>query len=268
MHWMQPHGIWIFVIPAPRDGRQGCPYVELMSPRAPEHEVSLSEAGSEFGPVVLLVHGIGVSGRYFAPLIQALSNTHHVIAPDLPGFGASWRPRTALTIIEQASVLETALELRTRTGVILVGHSMGAQVVTELAARNPALARGVVLIGPVTEPPTRPAPQLWRLLRDLPREPAAINALVLRDYLRGVRAFAGSLPHMLKYPLAERLSVVTAPLVLVRGERDPIASLAFLHSLAAAAGSGASRVVEIPAAGHVTIAIRPDLVAELCRGPW
>jgi pimeloyl-ACP methyl ester carboxylesterase len=239
-----------------------------MSPTALGHEVRFSECGLNSGPEVLLVHGIGVSGRYFAPLAHELGSTHRVVTADLPGFGDSPRPRPALSITEQASALEAALQLRDRTDLVLVGHSMGSQVVTELAARNPGLARALVLIGPVVEPQVRSAlAQVWRLMRDLPREPASVNALVLREYARGIRSFAGSLPHMLHYPLAGRLAAVSAPLVLIRGSRDPIASLSFLRTLAAAS-AGESRVVEIPGAGHVAMAARPDLVAALCRGPW
>jgi pimeloyl-ACP methyl ester carboxylesterase len=239
-----------------------------MSHRPSGNDVSWGEAGPATGPGVLLVHGIGVSGRYFAPLVHALSGTHHVTVPDLPGFGSSSRPRPALSIIEQAIALETALHLKDRTGLVVLGHSMGSQVATELAARNPGLARGLILIGPVTEPPAHPVRQFWRLMRDLPREPARINAVVLRDYVRGgVRSFASTLPRMLEYPLAERLSAVSAPLVLMRGEHDPISSLPFLHRLAAAAPGGA-RVVQIPGAAHVAMTVRPDLVADVCAGPW
>lgn len=43
-------------------------------------------------PSVVLVHGIGVSSRYFGPLEQHLSRDAHVVAPDLPGFGRSHMP--------------------------------------------------------------------------------------------------------------------------------------------------------------------------------
>ena len=231
---------------------------------APRSDVAFSECGPDSGPGMLLVHGIGVSGRYFAPLIHELSRSHRVVTPDLPGFGRSSRPRPALTITEQAMALETALGLPGRTDLVLVGHSMGSQVVTELAVRNPGLVRGLVLIGPVAQDRSAVL-QAGRLLRDLPREPFRINALVLRDYVRGgIRSFAGTLPKMLKYPLAERLSAVTAPVVLIRGANDPIADLAFLRTLAAAA-AGATRIVEIPDTAHVTMAVRPDLIAARCR---
>jgi pimeloyl-ACP methyl ester carboxylesterase len=265
--------IWIFFTsarsPSGRAESRLCLYVGRMSSMPPEREVRFSEYGLDSGPSVLLVHGIGVSGTYFKSLMRALSSSHQVLTPDLPGFGDSSRPRPALTITEQAAALEAAFTLKDRIDLVLVGHSMGSQVVTELAARNPGLARGLVLIGPVAEPPNRTAlHQAWRLMLDLPREPALVNAVVLRDYVRGgIRSFLGSLPHMLQYPLADRLAAVSAPVVLVRGSRDPIVGLAFLRTLALAS-AGEARIMEIPGAGHVAMATHPDVVAALCRGPW
>ncbi|MCE0538216.1 alpha/beta hydrolase [Kineosporia rhizophila] len=232
---------------------------------ANDREATYLSTGPDDGPEALLVHGIGVSGRYFAPLTGNLARTHRVVVPDLPGFGAGGRPRPALSITEQAEALETVLH---RTGLqnpVLVGHSMGCQVVTELAVRNPGLAAAVVLIGPVTDPDAPTAlRQAWRLGRDTLGEPMHLNALVLRDYLRGgPRSFFGTLPHMLGYPLPERLAKVLVPVVLIRGEHDPIAPARFLHRLAEQVPD--AEVLEIPHARHLAMAVHPEPVAAVCR---
>jgi pimeloyl-ACP methyl ester carboxylesterase len=71
---------------------------------------------------------------------------------------------------------------------------------------------------------------------------------------------------MLAYPLAERLRAVSAPVAVVRGERDPIASQAFVEALAAAAPSG--RAHEIPQARHLAVATHPHAIAALFRRGW
>src|SRR5215217_647908 len=49
--------------------------------------------GEQRAPVVL-VHGLGLSSRYLAPLGRRLAALgHRVLAPDLPGFGRSPKPR-------------------------------------------------------------------------------------------------------------------------------------------------------------------------------
>lgn len=45
------------------------------------------EAGAPDAPAILLLHGFGASSYMFRDLIPQLAATHHVIAPDLPGFG-------------------------------------------------------------------------------------------------------------------------------------------------------------------------------------
>jgi pimeloyl-ACP methyl ester carboxylesterase len=231
-----------------------------------EHLVSYVRTGVASGPAALLVHGIGTSGRSFAALAEHLEPTHQVVAVDLPGFGASGRPRPALDIEGQAAALA---EVVSRTGLsrpVLVGHSMGSQVVTELAVRIPDLARAVILIGPVVDPEAATAlRQGLRLARDVAGEPIRLNALVLRDYLRGgPRSFLETLRPMLGYPLEERLAKVTVPVVLVRGVNDPIAPRKFLDRLANRVPG--AEVVDIPGARHLAMAVRPDLVARICRG--
>ena len=47
------------------------------------------EAGPKDAPTLLLLHGFPSSSRMFEPLFARLSDRHHLIAPDYPGFGHS-----------------------------------------------------------------------------------------------------------------------------------------------------------------------------------
>jgi len=49
------------------------------------------EAGE--GPVILAVHGLGGSGRYWQGLADAAGDRFRIVAPDLGGFGTSDKPR-------------------------------------------------------------------------------------------------------------------------------------------------------------------------------
>lgn len=228
------------------------------------HEVAVLDAGSgEQG--VVLVHGIGVSCRYFGPLARSLAATTRVIALDLPGFGSSGRPPAALSIEEHAAVVEAVVARSGLVRPVLVGHSMGAQVVTEVAARNPGLAQRVVLVGPVAEPGARSAlRQAWRLARDARHETAGANRIMLADWLRtGPRRYLETVPAMLGYRLEDRVGDVVEQILLVRGERDPVTPPDYLHRLAMAARDAA--VVEVAGEGHIAMFRRPEVVAELCR---
>ncbi|MCU1432114.1 MAG: putative hydrolase or acyltransferase of alpha/beta superfamily [Actinotalea sp.] len=229
------------------------------------YDVSVREAGSGDEGVVL-VHGIGVSSRYFAPLVELLAASGRVLAPDLPGFGASSRTEHDLTIEEHAAVVAALIEESGLQRPVVLGHSMGAQVAAELAVQRPDLVGRLVLVGPVVQAGTRSvARQAWRLVRDYRYETRAVNAITLTDWFRcGLRRYVRTLGPMMGYPLEQRLAEVSVPVVMVRGERDLVAPLEYLELLAARCRSGA--VVEVPGEGHVAMWRRPDAVAEICRG--
>lgn len=222
------------------------------------HEVALHRWSGV--PDVVLVHGIGVSHRYFGPLAAHLAHTGRgVLAPDLPGFGGSPRPREPLAIEEHARVLAELLD--PSRAVVVLGHSMGAQVATELTVARPDLVRGLVLLGPVTDPAARSAArQGLRLLRDTRRESASGNLLMLRDWLRcGPRWYAATVGPMVGYPLGDRLAQVRRPVTLLRGEHDPVTPRDLLARWAARPAEAV--VAEVPGEGHIAMLRRPEEVA-------
>jgi pimeloyl-ACP methyl ester carboxylesterase len=100
------------------------------------------------GDAVVFIHGAGMDHTVWAlPARYFARHDYRVIAPDLPGHGLS--SGSPLTTIDAMSAWLN--ELLAAVGVsraTLVGHSMGALVVWALALRRPAMARGLVLIGP------------------------------------------------------------------------------------------------------------------------
>lgn len=229
---------------------------------------SFTVRGPSSGPGILLVHGLGVSGTYFRPLADLLSTAYRVVTPDLPGFGASAHVRPSLDIAGQAAAMEQVLDLVDLDRPVLLGHSMGAQVVTEMAVRRPGGARGVVLVGPVVDPAIPTAfDQGWRLARDAAFEPLPLKVLTTREYFRaGPRSYGESLRHMLDYRIGDRVGEVRAPLEVLRGSHDPIASRAFVDALAAAAPDG--RAYELPGGRHMAVATRASMLANLVVRLW
>lgn len=228
--------------------------------------VAMTESGATERPAYVLVHGIGVSARYYRPLAEHLARSGHVFVPDLPGFGGSPRPERALSVPQLAGLVADLISDRGMAAPVVVGHSMGAQVVTELVAAHPGIASRAVLLGPVVNTRERSVlRQAGRLFEDGFHEPLRVNALLTADYLRcGMRWYAATMPHMFRYRIEERLPQATAPVVLVRGEHDPIAPLEWIRRLAAAAPRGTP--VQVAGAGHVVMYTEPAAVAALCRG--
>ncbi len=217
-------------------------------------------AGSSEPPFVL-IHGIGMSHRYLDRLHEELTVTADTYAVDLPGFGPNPSPGPTLSVEDYAAVL---LDLLAGAGVapgVLVGHSMGAQIVAAAALRDPQRVAGIVLIGPVVDRRRR---SVWRqaaaLGHDSLRELPSANLIVLTDYLRtGLRWYLKTLRPMMEYRLETALRDVECPVLVLRGSRDPVAREPWCRELAGAAPRGS--FAAIPGQPHVAQQGAPEAVA-------
>ncbi|HEV8176672.1 MAG TPA: alpha/beta hydrolase [Gemmatimonadales bacterium] len=213
---------------------------------------SVAPAGDVQRRTYVLLHGIGVSHRYFTRLHRELALAADVYSFDLPGFGDAPKPRRQVPVGEYAAFVQAALYEAGVTSCVVIGHSMGTQHAVELALQEPELLEGVVLMGPVVDPRRRSvARQALALTRDaLFSESPSANAIVFADYFRaGPRWYLTELPVMMQYPLEARIRGVSQPLLVLRGSKDPVAGRAWCQRLAAQAPQGG--LAEIPGQGHV-----------------
>ncbi|MFL6178576.1 MAG: alpha/beta fold hydrolase, partial [Actinomycetes bacterium] len=121
-------------------------------------------------PGIVLVHGLGCSHRYFAPLAAALDDLP-VVAPDLPGFGGTPGPPRALDVRGLSGALTGWLRASGNVGAVIVANSAGCQVAVDLAAHSPELVGPAVLVGPTMDTAARNVvAQAWRLVLNLGRE--------------------------------------------------------------------------------------------------
>ncbi len=87
------------------------------------------------GPPLVFVHGWSCDRSYFAGQVPAFSNRHRVVCIDLAGHGESGSERQEWTIPAFGEdVVAVSRELGLRRPV-LVGHSMGGDVIVEAALR-------------------------------------------------------------------------------------------------------------------------------------
>ncbi|TFD70547.1 alpha/beta fold hydrolase [Cryobacterium fucosi] len=199
-------------------------------------------------PTYLMVHGIGASHRYYRRIQKSLAVTGHTHSLDLPGFGGTRTPGRPLAVEEYGGLLGRLLDQLQVPRAVLVGHSMGAQFVTELARQRPDAVSHLVLIGPVTDPRRATAlHQAMGLTRDVVKETPSGNLIVFRDYLEcGPRWFSTELAPMLEYRTDLALREVRSPTLVIRGASDPVSGSAWCAALAAAAPDG--HLLEV--AGH------------------
>jgi abhydrolase domain-containing protein 6 len=104
-------------------------------------------------PIIVLVHGFTGAKENWLPLMREMARDYRLIAPDLPGWGDSERLGAAdygaSAQVERLAAFLRALPEMTGTDgppALLVGHSMGGQIVGLLAARHPELVDRIALI--------------------------------------------------------------------------------------------------------------------------
>jgi pimeloyl-ACP methyl ester carboxylesterase len=219
--------------------------------------------GPADGPVIVLVHGIGVSSRYFGPLVPALARRGTVWAVDLPGYGRSRAPGRDVPISEHAAVLAGFLEQAGLHRPALAGHSMGAQVVSRLAADRPELIGALILMSPTMPPPERNLwSGSWRLLVDSFRNNIKADAVIVTDYLFrcGPVYFFRQTRHLFGDRIEDRLRDIPAPTLVICGRSDLIVPGWWNEQLVDGLPDGRLEVVEGP---HVFMYHDPDGVARL-----
>jgi pimeloyl-ACP methyl ester carboxylesterase len=204
--------------------------------------------GGTTTPTVLLLHGLGATGDVWDGFVHALERRSWA-APDLPGHGGS-APLPEYTF---GAVAETVADLVDPAGTVIVGHSFGGVIGLHLAGR-PGV-RAVVGVGvKVAWTPDdlaraaalaeRPAPTFDTREEAVARHlrvsglaglvdpgDAALEAGVRRveggwRLAFDQRAFGVGEPGM-----ATLLAASPVPVVLARGERDPMVSTADLAAL-------------------------------------
>ncbi len=106
-------------------------------------------------PAIVFIHGFTCDLTDWDAQTAVLSEKYRCVAVDMPGHGRT--PSEATTTI--ASLAESVISTIVRKGlsrVVLVGHSMGCRVATEVNARIPERVRGIVYIDGSLNPPVDP----------------------------------------------------------------------------------------------------------------
>jgi pimeloyl-ACP methyl ester carboxylesterase len=108
------------------------------------HQTAVLEGGD--GPPVVLLHGAGEFAASWMRVIPELAEAHRVIAPDLPGHGASQpagEPLNAATVIAWLAEL---IERTCPSPPTLVGHLLGGAIAARFAIDHPDRLSRLVLV--------------------------------------------------------------------------------------------------------------------------
>jgi pimeloyl-ACP methyl ester carboxylesterase len=240
------------------------------------------ESGGQGSRTAVLLHGLGATAAVWKPLAQRLAErgTLRWLAADLGGHGGSdWQP--FYSVGQLATQLAELVQQQSPGELFIVGHSLGAYVGLALASGWFGLAvRGVLGIGPKINWPAedlQAARELAsRAVRWYPTEEEAwtryrrVSGLspdiapgqewLARGAVQGEggwrlaqdpRTFA-----VAGAPFASLAASATIPIVLARGERDPMVSLQELRL-------HTQQAHDIRGAGHNAHIEKPAAVTEL-----
>ncbi|MFV0433092.1 MAG: alpha/beta fold hydrolase [Leucobacter sp.] len=227
-----------------------------------DHELHFFRWPRPETPRILLVHGIGMGHGVYERFIEEIAPEVEVVAVDLPGFADCPEPEEAMSIPGTADLLAAALDDEGLSPVVAVGHSMGAQVVTELAARHPRLVSRVVLIAPsVNAAERRPTAQGLRMLQDLSEgAPLTVFTRATKTYFQaGPRWFAKKLRQMLAHRLEACLPRIDQPALVIRGVRDRVCPRGWAVRVTALLPRG--ELVQIQDRGHEALISSGEPVA-------
>lgn len=232
------------------------------------------------GPDLVMLHGWGLHGGLFGPVIEPLSQRFRLHLIDLPGHGRSPMFAGDYTLEHVAQVIADAVP----TDATWIGWSLGGRIALQAAAYGAAIAN-LILVGTnpcFTQrsdwPQAMPEAELEQFavsLRDnykttLQRFLAiqSRGSACAREELRKLRealfahgepdpqALAGGLEILRDADLRPSLARIQQPTLVLHGERDTLVPLAAAEYTAQRLPKGKLMVIE--GAGHAPFISHPD----------
>jgi pimeloyl-ACP methyl ester carboxylesterase len=174
------------------------------------------------GPPVVLIHGLGGSGRWWRRNAPELAAHFTVYMIDVLGFGLSGGQEFVLARASEHLVAwMDALGIGRAT---FVGHSMGGYISADLAAACPERVDRLVLVNAAA------LPFGWgyrrhviNSIRGLRYFSARFFPIAVVDSFRaGPGTLVGGIRQILAADLTEKLPLIEAPTLVISGEGDPI----------------------------------------------
>jgi len=262
-------------------------------------EIAFVDRGS--GSPLLFVHGLGSNLSLWRETMDAVDDSHRVLALDLPGYGLSGKDDVPGTMPFFADVITEFLDDRGLEEVTYVGVSMGGQVGLTVALEASERLRRLVLVSPAgiesftaeEAAALKQATTTESILSttdEQVRKNTALNfgnwseeyawlieqrhALSERaDFEAYAKANARSVAGMLDGDVRDRLSEVEVPTLVLFGAGDKLIPNQYLHGQMTTADVAdrarehlpQARVRLVEDAGHLLMLERPEVFHKALR---
>lgn len=214
------------------------------------------------GLPLILLHGWGHSGQTFISIKETLAEVCKVYILDLPGFGRSAIPSEPWGVEDYVRVLEDFVRALNIESPVLLGHSLGGQIATLYASRNP-VQKLILVNAAVIRHPMPLKGRIFKFASDSLRflgkvfrneDLAEIIITKLRsrvgsaDYRSASRVMQQTLSRVLRENLEGLLPNIKVPTLLIWGDKDtatPLSDAKLIEKLMPDAG-----LVVYEGAGH------------------
>ncbi len=251
--------------------------------------IRIAEAGPADGPTVVLLSPFPESILSFVGSWEALTRSLHVIAIDLPGFGASEGDRNDMTPSTQGSLLGEILDDLDLTGVHLVGPDVGMAAALSYALLPDHRLASMVVGHSVGAPGPMKLAMLINLMSRLSilRWNTALlgagpliaftstlgairhryNATQVDDFKRAYSGRAFEVIHWFDdlrtsgQELAARVHEIEVPTMVFWGELDALFDVSNAHHLHDALPKSGLQI--LPEAGHLSWSDQPEMFAAM-----
>lgn len=223
---------------------------------------------------IILVHGLGASAERWQYVIPYFSKKYHVIIPDLIGFGYSDKPIVDYTINFFVKFLVDFLDSLEIKKCIMIGSSLGGQIVAEFAMQYSQILKKMILVSPsgfmeystptleaymmaAFNPDERNTRKAFEMMYG-PNNGVAANEFLNRMKIPGAQeAFISTLMHASRTKIdCEKLSSLSIPTLIVWGTQDvvipPDNAKSFFSCLTNCS------YVEMAGCGHVPYVDKPE----------
>ncbi|MCW6005736.1 alpha/beta hydrolase [Micromonospora sp. CPCC 205371] len=234
------------------------------------------------GRPLVLVHGTNAGSRMWDGVAGAFADTSTVVLPDLSGSDAARDDGSDLTVELLAGQLAAVISDIGAGPADVVGHSMGAPVITALAAVRPDLVRSLVLVAGFAGQGDEYLRNVLIVLRDLAGDPdtfarfamlvafsrehlGALGRAAVEELAAAYRPTAGRLRQIdldLRLDVRDLLARVQAPTLVIGCARDALAPVENSRELAAGIPGASYKELD---SGHVVVAERPEAFVKLVR---
>jgi 3-oxoadipate enol-lactonase len=223
---------------------------------------------------MLFIHGAGANRAAWWQQFAAFAPAHHVIAYDLPGFGESCAAEPERLAEQMVSAAASVLAAAGADRARVVCQSLGGWTGVRLALARPDLVEALVLCCTLAGIVHQPGLQSFAAARQQmgTRGPAALalteDFIAANPLMEAVYRQLGAFNPPADPALAERLfapdvlvqpealRAITAPVLMIAGEHDPIWPPAALAGLVPCFAD--ARQVVMPETGHSPYFEQPE----------